>query len=315
MWNIKITPHPQQVCLDRGFTMLKAFAALIVAMGHYSGHAADNGVTNIMYRLLSIFGGYTGVAIFFFLSGYGLMMSEKKHHLPTRMFFARRLFRVYAPVVLVSAIWGIVIWPESEGISHFPRYLRTVFISFGDGILWFIRVIALMYVLFALYVRLPRRPVLRFVLLLTGTAMAYACVYTFEAPWAAVSVPLFALGIIVAEHPRRICRVCRSWWFAVWLLSLALVFFVLYQMYGNLYLHSLSNYLVITSIILLASLRNVQVQIPEWVGGASYDIYLTHNKVLKYCTPLYGYIAPQHFIIGTIIATAASYSIRKLIKL
>ena len=77
---IKVTPPSQteSITLDRGFTdLLKLIAAIMVAMGHYSGHALDY-MENPLLRLFVMNGGSVGVAVFFFLSGYGLMMSEQK---------------------------------------------------------------------------------------------------------------------------------------------------------------------------------------------------------------------------------------------
>ena len=75
----------------------------MVAFSHYAEHALDY-TSNIVLRLLSMTGGYTGVAIFFFLSGYGLMMSERNKHKGFIAFLCSRLSKVYVPVVIVSAI-------------------------------------------------------------------------------------------------------------------------------------------------------------------------------------------------------------------
>ena len=50
-------------------------------------------------------GGNVGVAVFFFLSGYGLMSSELKGHLSASQFFKRRFCKIYIPVLLITAIW------------------------------------------------------------------------------------------------------------------------------------------------------------------------------------------------------------------
>ena len=63
-------------------SFLKFLAAITVALHHYSQYVCANHLSeNILYKVLSSQGGYLAVGIFFFLSGYGLMESEKKHHL------------------------------------------------------------------------------------------------------------------------------------------------------------------------------------------------------------------------------------------
>jgi len=71
----------QSVVLSRGLTdVVKFAAAIMVAFGHYAGHALSFS-NNPVYRITVMFAGNVGVALFFFLSGYGLMMSERKQHL------------------------------------------------------------------------------------------------------------------------------------------------------------------------------------------------------------------------------------------
>jgi len=85
---------------------LKVTAALMVMLHHYSQYVCANGLSDsIIYKALSSQGGYLGVAIFFFLSGYGLMESESKSHLNLTEFIKRRILKVYLPVLLVSGIW------------------------------------------------------------------------------------------------------------------------------------------------------------------------------------------------------------------
>ena len=68
------------IALSRGLTdSLKFIAALMVAFGHYAGYALPY-TENCIYRLTVMFAGNVGVALFFILSGYGLMKSELYRH-------------------------------------------------------------------------------------------------------------------------------------------------------------------------------------------------------------------------------------------
>lgn len=106
------------ILFDRNVTdMLKFLSCLMVAMSHYSGYALAKGVSSsIIYQAIAATGGYLGVAVFFFLSGYGLMMSDQKHHLGFGDFIKRRLSKTWIPAVLVSVIWfGINMVIEANG--------------------------------------------------------------------------------------------------------------------------------------------------------------------------------------------------------
>ena len=87
-------------------SLVKFVAALTVALHHYSQYVCENDLSEcIIYKLFSFQGGFLAVGVFFFLSGYGLMESEKKNHLSPSAFLKKRLFRVYLPVLLVTVLW------------------------------------------------------------------------------------------------------------------------------------------------------------------------------------------------------------------
>ena len=236
--------------LNRNFTdFLKLLAALLVAVGHYSGYAVSHGHGNVVYNVLVATGGYIGVAIFFFLSGYGLMMSGTKRHTPFLSFIKRRLVKLYLPVVLVSAIWGIVRWPEESGIEWIGHYLYWAFWGFGDGILWFVRVIIVEYLLFAAYIYLNIKPWMRETMLWLGTALVYVFVYYYVGDWAAVSIPMFTLGILLAKYESWFYSIAHGKGVFLWLIAITGIMGLAYYLMGNVYAHTLLNYYVITGVI------------------------------------------------------------------
>ena len=98
--------------------LIKFLAALMVAGHHYSQYVISHGLSDsIIYQLLSTQGGYLGVAIFFFLSGYGLMESEARHHLTVGAFLRKRLAKIYLPVLLLNCLWV----PISPLITALPK--------------------------------------------------------------------------------------------------------------------------------------------------------------------------------------------------
>lgn len=62
----------------------------MVMLYHYSQYICSNNCSDsIFYKMFSTQGGYLGVAIFFFLSGYGLIESEQKCYLGLLQFFKK----------------------------------------------------------------------------------------------------------------------------------------------------------------------------------------------------------------------------------
>lgn len=62
------------VYLNRSLTdLVKWLCCIMVALHHYSQYVLSNDISNnIIYQIFSTQGGYLGVGVFFFLSGFGL---------------------------------------------------------------------------------------------------------------------------------------------------------------------------------------------------------------------------------------------------
>ena len=136
------------IVLDRNITdLLKFVACIMVAMSHYSGYVLAEGVSSsVIYKAVAANGGYFGVAIFFFLSGYGLMKSDQKRHRNIQEFCKRRLAKAWLPAVIVSTIWlTIAYFVDLDLLCNSNHYLLGILWWFNDEVMWFIRVILIMY--------------------------------------------------------------------------------------------------------------------------------------------------------------------------
>lgn len=110
-------------------TTLRGIAILIIMIGHV-------GVSGFGCRLFNPFGGI-GVAMFLFLSGYGLSESFKKNGL--NHFWKKKMMRIATPYLIWIPIYHIAMRLSPLGsISHldiFPRY-------------WFLEYLLIAYALF-----------------------------------------------------------------------------------------------------------------------------------------------------------------------
>lgn len=86
--------------------VLKLLAALLVVSSHMASTAIGPYHSgNPAFYATATQNGYLGVAVFFFLSGFGLMESELKAHLDFKTFFKKRYLKIFVPVLLVTALW------------------------------------------------------------------------------------------------------------------------------------------------------------------------------------------------------------------
>ena len=267
--------------LDRNLSyLLKFIACIMVMMSHYSGYALVSGLSSsIIYKGIAALCGYLGVAFFFFFSGYGLMKSDMKHHLSCFDFFKRRLAKTYLPAVLVSAIWLFVAILVNLDLLCNQHYLLGVIWQFNDEVLWFVRVIVLLYFCFFLYRLKFQDKSHRWLYLLLLTLLAYVFV-RITGIGSSLSVPIFFMGVFVADYSELIKkRNVLSYKGGV---ILAFLFLILlwFCKNDNYLLHGWINYLcIITFIFLIANFEIKIANVPQWIRDWSYNIYLVHWKV------------------------------------
>ena len=132
--------------LSRSFTdAIRGIAILIIILFHLSRHTVSNPAELLLYSDL----GYVGVAIFLFLSGYGLAESARKRGLQS--FFEERLSRVYIPFVFLNVVILVL---DFFLLENYPGHTYTALCLVGIipvfGNYWFIPFLIFWYVVFYL---------------------------------------------------------------------------------------------------------------------------------------------------------------------
>lgn len=266
---------------------IKLLACMMVMIHHYSQYAISNHFsTNIILRLFDTQGGFLGVALFFFLSGYGLMQSERTKHLSFGVYLVRRLMRVYLPVIVITAIWLAI---RCMCLNQCYVSVFDFLWGFGDSVLWFVQVILILYLVFYLYVTarsMLQSLCVRMFSLLVVTILATTIVYCNFEHFMAVSVPLFFIGVALSEYHVAVCRLFRrrAWLGIVVVLLLLVGLMASIRWRLCLWLpHAMFNYLFIACCLFVASYVSLSVEKQYsfvWLGDYAFAIYLTHMKVL-----------------------------------
>lgn len=251
--------HPQ-VYIDKGLSdAVKLLAAVMISMHHYSQYACANHLSdNIVYRLLSSQGGYLGVAIFFLLSGYGLMEREQKHPMLPREFVFRRLMKVYLPVLLVTMVWLPIYYYVIAGQEFLASpCLGGVFydllFGFRDGVLWFVKALFMLYVVFCVFTYTYRRNIyFAFTILAILTFTIFVtCAYIFGIH-TSISVPMFMVGIIASAYKNTNIKT-----FNVSLFALAVSFMFVWLLLNlwsredNMLIHCAINYIIVGAFLII----------------------------------------------------------------
>lgn len=304
---------------------MKVLAAILVMFSHYCSIKATNSSSlNAIEWLIRSQGGNIGVAIFFFLSGYGLMMSELKRHLTFTEYVRRRFLKVYLPVVCVTALWLPLAYHinATETGGSIAQIIGGLMVGFEDPVLWFIKSLIILYAAFYLFSFLLTEGKIKKAFLLLWTLTVITCLINYFSNGSfglssMSGIPLFSVGVMSAYYGNRFYKRFSIAFIplVVSLMLLTLVFTFHPRFLANM-VHSIADYAVVATILLVFSRFRPNVKIPAICAAVTFDIYLVHYKVLTVISESDMELSLWLFIASTAAASIGFYTLRtKLLNL
>lgn len=269
----------------------------------------------LLYQLFSSQGGYIGVAIFFFLSGFGLMESELKKHLFLSQFIDKRMKRVLFPLVILAFIW----FPLYYSLRLDPEPISTGAVNIILHILnvggWFVSAILMMYFVFVIFTWILHRcdEKRAIITLSVLTIAAYILCDILLGYYTPLSIPIFSVGILASLNKSRNHGIFNH--SLIYLLA-GMVFSIGYCIVTHhspaLAVHSIINYVCIAVLIVIFTYYNPKLIFPAILGEASFDIYLIHKRIITSYVSFTNDLIDLWLWIGiTIIVTSLFVLIRK----
>jgi peptidoglycan/LPS O-acetylase OafA/YrhL len=272
-------------------TCLKGVSCLLIVLHHWCSGLSGVGYDNILVKLLTQAGGVTGVAIFFFLSSYGLTRSQLVKKDSISSFFTKRLTKVYIPLVLTNVLWLVLRYSGQSFVQSFLQILNIG--DLLDLATWFCNVIIACYVIFYVSNRLKKdwMKILVNWILILSLAVALVAYFPYR-PCYVYSLVAFPLGGMVAilQDKMNMTKLMMITFFPV------VAFFGAMAMFCTAYKTHLLATLYCSAVILclmliLVELRNNRKSLifelvyslkkpASFIGLYSYEIYLLHNKFL-----------------------------------
>jgi len=302
---------------------LKAVGCLIIVTHHYTLHQGDVH-NNVFNEFSTLACGYIAVALFFFISGYGVMESEKRNRLPFTRFLRRRLSRVYIPFVITNILFIITLLFLGSYPFSIGNLLVHIFgIELIDSVTWFVPVTLLFYFFVLVLSSLQKRQ-------LKACCMGALCIVyiilgisLFDIPfYAYVSSPAFPLGYISSLYSHEICQGLNGIFRWILLFMSAIIFALLsWAIMGHIPMHghllhgviALNNIALLGIIVTVFAGRHYAWFHCKWLGDISYEVYLCHAKVFMVFIATTGSFATFHPLLLLIIIPIA-YVISKLDK-
>lgn len=181
--------------------------------------------------------------------------------------------------------------------------------DFGDGILWFIKVLIILYCSFFIFsVIRQRSSITGFVFLfLCALLLTYAGCFK---GYMSYSIPMFYVGIVLSVSKKIGYNAVVL---SIGLLTLNLLIGL--AIFGRL-IPLIVVTLVIASLIITFSSIKIDISIPAFLAAMSFDLYLVHYKVLWSLKSNIDYVPFIYYIAIAVITTVSFYLFRtKLLRL
>lgn len=247
--------------------------------------------------------GTTIVALFFFISGFGLYQAHKnqakrQEGAPKPNFFTGRILPVLRPMLYLTLIylgWEYVYRGDTSNLTFHPWEIIKNLFLYGDTRLpnsWFVYMLAILYTAFYISFRYSKRPMLvLFALsLISVWGLAWA---DFARNWWITNLAFFS-GVVYAQWEQQIYQWLSKYVSLIGILlivgllikinivALLPLAYLLIPMTIVVYLHRWGY-----SAWIVDSHRGKYIKLLlYWLSSISFELYLIHGFVINLLRPL-----------------------------
>ncbi|AQX04960.1 acyltransferase [Elizabethkingia meningoseptica] len=280
---------------------LKGILSILIILSHINFHA------DLPVFLTITHWSGTKVALFFFISGYGLMASyQKKEENYLNNFLSKRIWNIIKPLLLITILFLAF------------NYLDTgVWMSniFSDLLIkgntplpysWFAYAIIIFYLLFYIVFRFSWRKEIKilWMFILTFGVTVFLWKIGYDRAWW-VSNLAFPLGMVYQYKEKIIINISRTKFGNLLLVPLCCFAALLIAILKIDILYSFAYVFIALMVIVLISYVKMPQSFPFiFLGKISYETYLVHGAVLTLLRGQHIYIANGYlYLLTAIIVT------------
>lgn len=268
---------------------VKGIFAFIILLVHITQFHPISVHPYVNYLITSM--GYLSVAVFFFLSGYGLEESCKKKSGYLNTFWKHRILPLYGTYLYVMAIYLICFLCLGRSFSP-ATVLKSILLYatiVNNG--WFFFAIIVLYIIFYLTHRLLKSSLLQTIGMGIGLILwCMACIYFQFGYWLWISVFAFLAGILWQHYKEKIdAFASQTKGYITGCISTSLGFCItwlighMYRLPQSVYFtfQMISAVFFVGVIMWLCMKIPVQCRITRFLGRYSKYIYAMHGLVLN----------------------------------
>lgn len=258
---------------------VRAILALAIVFGHFSFYGVD---ALMPLRNLAP----PAVAIFLFISGYGLTRSfEKKGTAYLDGFFHKRMLKILLPALFVVCLHLLLCGGSGIGLLERPRLVATQGKTFLPHY-WFVWAILFDYLLFWTCHKLLRGHVANYAMLAGVIVFTLTtAIAGFDRCWWICSLA-FPTGVFFAEYESPLFTFCgrkeSHYWLTLTVLALAFIACYLTRKPVIWTLCYVLIPIIGALIIARTPLDRLRLRILHFIGFISYEIYLIHITAMSF---------------------------------
>ena len=302
---------------------LKGLLALFIIFHHVSQKIT----TGANFSNFEYMGRYI-VALFFFLSGYGLYFQYSNNATYMENFLRKRLTRIFIPFFVFIVIY--VIYRASLGevvnVDFFLSFWRDHSNIIYNG--WFINSIIVLYVIFYVSFKKKDFKIAIFKLVFFTLVYIFWKVYQNHGDWEYVSIMAFFLGVFWMKDRSLIDKFIEKNYFVL-LVSFSILMYVFrhyevimknigitnkYVYYGIV--GNLCTMIFVVYFLLLTNKLNFSNKYLDFLGNISFEIYMIHGLVMHYLGKFFVSSTVNdviYTIVVLLVSVVFAYCIKKLI--
>lgn len=266
----------------------KGIAAILIVLHHLSQRVKVSGPFVILGYI-----GFILVAIFFFISGYGLSYGVQYKRDYLKGFFKRRLLPVLVPYWIVNTVDIVFYLIKGTFFTPMQYVLSFIGIDVITGT-WFVTAILIMYIIFWLAFKCKKSYVVLGICLI---GYCIICINLNLHSSYTASISAFALGVCWNKIDRRMITWIRERYYLKSLIILGtfgIMFFGrlvlsakgLNNEVAQFVLRNLISVLFVYALIAVTQKVQFTGKVLEWLGNISYELYIVHSVLLSMLSSL-----------------------------
>ena len=302
---------------------LKGLLALLIIFHHISQKiTTGENFSNFEYM-----GRYI-VALFFFLSGYGLYFQYSNNATYMENFLKKRLVRIFIPFFIFIVIYVIyrATLGEVVNVDFFLSFWKDHSNIIYNG--WFINSIIVLYVIFYVSFMNKDSKISEYKLVFLTLVYIFWKVYQDHGDWEYVSIMAFLLGVFWTKNRVSIDKLLEKNYF-IFLVSFSILMYVFHYYEVIMKIIGITNKYVYYGIVgnictmvfvvyflLLTNKLNFSNKYLGFLGNISFEIYMIHGLVMHYLGKFFvssGVNDVLYTIVVLFVSIVSAYYIKKLI--